>query len=151
MIVLNILDLLQGKYKNLEIDEMYTFPEEMYQNSGILSLKDVSLKGDITYYDDANILLTGKVSGTMLLEDSISLEEVPYPFSFEIEENIREKIKKDENTLDILSILWENIVLEVPIRYTKVEDYQKYQGDGWSLVEEENYEGPKNNPFEDLL
>ena len=57
--------------------------------------------------------------------------------------------KLEENILDIYAILWQNIVLEVPLRYSKVEDYGKYQGDGWKLVSEEELK-LKNNPFSAL-
>ena len=45
---------------------------------------------------------------------------------------------KNENSLDILSFLWENIVLEVPTYFTEVKDFSKIQGDGWRLIREED-------------
>ena len=56
------------------------------------------------------------------------------------------EVKNIENTLDILSVLWENIVLEVPIRFSEVSDYYKYQGNGWHLVSEEEYEKEEEAP-----
>ena len=47
-------------------------------------------------------------------------------------------------------ILWENIVLEVPLQFTKVTDFSKFQGDGWKLVSE-NEPTTNNNPFSELL
>ena len=88
----------------------------------------------------------------MILKDSVSLEEITYHFSNHLEEEVTEKVKNIENTLDILSVLWENIVLEVPIRYSVVDDYSDYQGDGWHLVSEEEYEKEEGNfPFRNLL
>ena len=88
----------------------------------------------------------------MILKDSISLEDVTYHFSNQLEEEVTEKVKNIENTLDILSVLWENIVLEVPIRFSEVSDYSKYQGNGWHLVSEEEYEKEEGYfPFRDLL
>ena len=54
------------------------------------------------------------------------------------------------NTLAILELLWENIVLEVPIRFTKVEDFSKFHGDGWKLVSEDD-NSHENNPFSEIL
>ena len=54
-----------------------------------------------------------------------------------------------KNTLDITEILWQNIMLEVPLRFTTVDDYSKYQGDGWKLTSEEELK-VENNPFNDL-
>ena len=57
---------------------------------------------------------------------------------------------KNKNTLDIFSFLWENIVLEVPLQFTKVEDLSKFHGDGWRLISEDSLKR-ENNPFSDLL
>ena len=65
------------------------------------------------------MLLEMDCSGTMKLNDSVSLEPVNYNFSFKISENVAEKLEKDQFTLDIISILWENIVLEQSISNNK--------------------------------
>ena len=65
-------------------------------------------------------------------------------------ENIEENLEKDENSIDILPILWQNIVLEVPLRFTKVNDLSKYNGDGWKLISEEEASSTSNNPFLEL-
>ena len=88
-------------------------------------------------------------SGEMILEDSISLDEISYPFSVKIEEKVDENSKKISNTIDIMDILWQNIVLEVPLQLTEVEDLTKYQGEGWKLVSEEEL-NKENNPFSNL-
>ena len=86
----------------------------------------------------------------MIIKDSISLEEVSYPFEIQFDDFLPENYIKNENTLDILGFLWENIVLEVPLRFTKVQDLSKYQGDGWRVVREDERINP-NNPFLELL
>ena len=87
----------------------------------------------------------------MKLNDSVSLELVNYPFSFKISENVSEFLEKDQFTLDIISILWENIVLEIPIRYSEVTNYDEYKGDGWRVISEDEKKVNTNNPFKDLL
>ena len=79
------------------------------------------------------------VEGIMYLEDAITLEEVRYPFSFQINEILNEKddefqeyLKNSKNILDIIEILWENIVLEVPISVTNASNAQQ-SGEGWQL------------------
>ena len=63
---------------------------------------------------------------------------------------LEENCKKNENTLDIFQFLWENIVLEIPLQFTKVKDLSKFHGDGWKLIREEELI-TSNNPFADLL
>ena len=79
------------------------------------------------------------ISGEMIIADSISLEPIEYPFFIEYDDIIEENCKKSENTLDIFQFLWENIVLEVPLQFTKVEDLSKFHGDGWKLISEDDY------------
>jgi len=85
----------------------------------------------------------------MVLEDSISLDPIDYPFSMEIEEELEDFSEKMENTLDITDILWQNIMLEVPLRVSNVENFNEYQGDGWRLVDEDSIKNT-NNPFKEL-
>ena len=149
---MNIQKLLRGEINSLTVDEEFEIPCEWYQNTDIVSLKPVKVVGTITFLSEDSILMNITVSLTMILKDSISLEEIPYPFSFQMEENIAERLEKAQNDLDILSILWENIVLEIPMHYTQVKNLEQYQGDGWKLMTEEDYQKKeKNNPFQELL
>ena len=144
-----IIDIDQLDSNDLVIDEEFSFPEE-YKCKDIKKLKDLHIKGIISKdnYDDIHLDLN--ITGKMLIEDSISLEDVLYDFSCKIDENIEESLKNNTKTIDIIDVLWQNILLEVPLRYTEIKDYNKYQGDGWKLISEEdiNY---SNNPFKELI
>ena len=148
---MNIKDLLDSKVNNISIDEEFTIPKEDYANTEIIDLEKVKVEGNLTYPDVNDLLLDIECSGTMKLNDSVSLESVNYPFSFKISENVAEFLEKDQFTLDIISILWENIVLEIPIRYSEVKSYDKYKGDGWRVISEDEKNVNTNNPFKDLL
>jgi len=147
--MINLVELLSLVKDSIIIDDTYQLSCEYYKDTDVKNLSDIKVKGLLQRKEDENIYLDADVSGSMCIEDSITLEEVWYPFSFKIEENISEFIEKNENSLDLLELLWQNIVLEVPLRYTTVKDYSSYQGDGWKLVSEE--ELSKNNPFSVLL
>lgn len=140
----------------IEITNIYNIPEEYYQNMGVKKLDNVKVDGYIYLSpseEDIEVEIESincKIEGTMTIEDSISLEPIEYPFSIEYDDEIDENCKKNENTLDIFSFLWENIVLEVPLRFTKVTDFSKFRGDGWKLVSE-NELTTNNNPFSELL
>ena len=134
----------------IELDGKYEIPEEYYKDSDVLRLDPVSVKGSIVRETDDIDYIDVLVNGIMYLQDSISLEEEKYPFSLKIEGNLEEFATNLENTLDISSILWENIVLEVPLKFTKVEDLSKFHGDGWKLVSEDEI-ASRNNPFKELL
>ena len=86
----------------------------------------------------------------MIIPDSITLENIEYPYEIEYDDYLEDNCKKNENILDIFQLLWENIVLEVPLQFTKVKDLSKFHGDGWKLVSEDELV-KNNNPFSDLL
>ena len=144
------LTLLHSKTKEyIDITGVYNIPEEYIDKNLVLSLNDIKVEGKI-YQDSEEDMVDCKIEGNMLLEDSISLEPVEYPFLIEYNDILEENSKKSENLLDIFSFLWENIVLEVPLQFTKVKDLSKFHGDGWKLVSEEELV-KNNNPFGDLL
>lgn len=134
------------KYSVINIDEDIDFiPKE--NDLGIKKLQNIHLKGKITYNDLEELELNLKITGTMYLLDAMTLEEIPYDFSANIEEslieneiNLEKYINKSQNTLDIQEILWENIVLEVPIRVKKDDTLISLEGEGWQLNKEEKEE-----------
>lgn len=134
----------------IEIDEFYDIPSDYYEGTDVKSLENVHAMGCITRETDDVYYVDIDVEGTMVLQDSISLEDVNYPFSTHIEGNLEEFVTNLENSLDILEFLWENIVLEIPLKFTKVEDLSKFHGDGWKLISEEE-NSISNNPFMEYL
>lgn len=134
---------------DISIKEKIVFSNE-YTHTDIKRLDDVFVEGIISKDDYEDIHINLSVSGKMLIEDSISLEDVLYAFTCEIDEILEENEKNNSKTIDITDILWQNIILEVPLRYTEVIDYSKFQGDGWKLVSEEERR-ISNNPFKALI
>ena len=147
---INLDELYSGILDSISLDEDIIFPQETYHINDIKRLSDVHLNGEITKNNQSEVILTGTLRGVMTILDSISLDEVNYHFLIELEENLEEIMEKGKNSIDILDILWQNIVLEVPLRYTEVTDYSKYSGDGWRLISEEELKY-ENNPFQALL
>ena len=149
------LTLLNSNTVNeIDISNTYSIPESYYENTDIISLNNVLVKGKIKRIDneedESTLYIDAIIDGIMIIPDSISLEEVEYPFHIEYSDFYEENDKNNENTLDIFAFLWENIVLEVPLQFTKVTDLSKFHGDGWKLISEEdrNHEA---NPFSELL
>ena len=148
--------LHSGTVPEVDITNTYTLTKEYYENTGVLELRNIEVEGKVyrgaaeEEIDEFQDYIDCKITGTMIIEDSISLEPVEYPFSAEYDDILEENCKKNENTLDIFQFLWENIVLEIPLRFTKVQDLSKFRGDGWKLIDEEEQK-TSNNPFSDLL
>ncbi len=120
------------------IEEDIEIPKEYYGTTDIIDIKNVHVSGEITINFQDELVADLKVSGIFILPCAITLEEVPYDFSVKIEEimgNFDTFYNKNKNTLDILPLLWENIVSEVPIRVVKEGvSSQSINGEGWELV-----------------
>ncbi len=145
---LDLLTLNNNLKTMLEISQKVEIPKEWYQKTSIINFQDLWLEGTVTNNGNT-ITLKANISGIMIIEDSISLDPIEYPFSCEIEENLQDFLKNNENTLDITEILWQNIMLEVPLRLSNVENFDEYQGDGWKLISEDSIQNT-NNPFSEL-
>lgn len=144
---IDLLRLKNNVDKKIKIDENITFSQEQLENTELLDLKDVKVDGELTKdsMDDINLYLN--VTGAMYLPCAITLESVEHKFSFTIDdklENVLEEVKNDkkiENTIDILPIIWENILMEIPMRVVSPNAKpEKLKGDGWQFVTE-----PKGN------
>ena len=132
------------------IDEIVNIPYNYFENSKIKKLDGIKVIGKLYYDVEDNLLAKLSISGKMLIVDDISLEDVLYPFSIEYDDIVEENLKNDQNRLDLFEFLWENIVLEVPLKFTKVENLSEFHGDGWKLISEEDNK-LNNNPFSELL
>ena len=148
--IIDITLLNQNIKDEILLDEVVKIPENYLENTEIKGLKNVCVKGRIFIDSDQVLTLQCTLSGVMIILDSVSQNAVDYPFSVEIDENLLENDEKFENTLDILEILWQNIVLEVPLRFTMVTDYSKLCGDGWRVLSEDSKKEESNNPFKEL-
>ncbi len=134
----------------IDISGEYSIPHEYFEGFDVISVDNIKVDGFITKDEEEEDKISCTIDGNMIIPDSISLEEVSYPFMIEYDDIIEENCKKDENTLDIFRFLWENTVLEVPLQFTKVDDLSKFHGDGWRLISEDELR-QQNNPFSDLL
>mgnify|MGYP003294723836 CR=1 FL=1 len=158
----NLLRLKNGLDKYIDIDLTYSFTKEELEGTDLLGLKNVKILGSIKKNAIDDIVIQLSVSGVMEIACAITLIPVDYPFSFEIEgtreELLREEeenVKKDENILDIFSIIWENILMEIPMRVVSpgAEDQlTNLKGDGWKVITEEAKEvNPELAKLKDLL
>lgn len=140
----NLEEINSNVKDELIVEEKVKIEDTFLDGTSIKKLENLKLKAIIFRNSADETILSGTLSGNMHLEDSISLDDIVYPFSIELEEIL----ENEANTIDILPILWQNIVLEVPLRYTNVSDLSNYSGDGWKLISEE--EVKSNNPFLEL-
>lgn len=137
------IDLAKIDEKGIVIDDTVSFDESYIKKTPIKKLDNIKVKGRAYYSITNEIVFECDVTGVMVLEDSLTLEPVDYPIDIHINEvlgeNTEENVKNESKTLDIIDILWQNIVLEVPIslRVNPEKDYDM-KGEGWELLKEED-------------
>lgn len=129
-----------NRFSKISIDENVVIDKELYKDTELRDLRDVHVSGMVEIDFEDNINLKLNIAGTMILPCAISLQDVEYKFDTEIEDSIgkfEEIYKNNKNTLEISSILWENIVLEIPIRVVaECVKPSNTSGDGWELISE---------------
>lgn len=156
---IDLLRLKNNVDKVIEINEDISFDGFDFSGTDLIDLKDVHVSGNLTKDSMDDICLYLSVSGVMVLPCAITLEEVLHNFSFVVDdklENILEELKNDkkiENTIDILPIIWENILMEIPMRVVSPNaKLDNLKGDGWRFVTDEvKSVNPELEKLKDLL
>ena len=146
---IDIKRLIINYIDKLKINEEVNIPENLLQSSLITELKNIHLDGELFIDEEDNLNLIGKLSGTMVLKDDITLAPVEYQFDAEIEEIL----EKNKNILDITDILWQNILVEIPSKVRSTDEDINLEGDGWRVISEEQFNKERsksNNPFANL-
>ena len=117
------------------------------------------MSGRIYYSLTKEVIFAGNVNGNMTLVDGYSGDLIDYPFNINLDEilanfsNEDEKVgKKPKNSLDLKEVLWENIVLEVPIVVSKDNKVKTKKGEFWEVRDENSKkDDPRLECFRTLL
>ena len=152
-------DLNKITEQGILIDTIISFDEEYLRVSEIKKLDNVHVSGRIYYSLTKEVIFAGNVNGNMTLVDGYSGDLIDYPFNIDLDEiladfsNEDEKmVKKPKNSLDLKEVLWENIVLEVPIVVSKDNEVKTKKGEFWEVRDENSKkDDPRLECFRTLL
>lgn len=148
---IDLTNILANIVSAININEQVIIDNEILKTSSIRRLDNTMFKGRIFKDYEDNLVLEGNITGIMVLPDDITLKDVNYEFKSEIFEYIEEVFTIDKNSIDILDYLWQNILVEVPLKVRSDEDDNiTLKGDGWRLITEEELNNRSNRPFSDL-
>ena len=143
--IIDLTKLNSGIEEYTTIDLSYSFSKEELKDSEILELNDVKIYGTISKNSLNDYYLDLEISGIMVLPCAVTLKPVNHDFNIKISDNLNEllseidkNIKKVENLLNIFPIVWENILMEVPMRVVSsdVSDVP-LEGNGWKFIKED--------------
>ena len=157
---IDLTKLVTSYTEEIEVSGDVNIPDNMFLGTDVRALRDVKFWGSIIKLCDGDYQISGNLSGIMVLPDDITLEDVDVKFNSEIEESFSEFCKPEEknleiiqNRLDITEFLWQNILVEIPLKVTSEKSTGiSLKGDGWRLITEEELEKEKSNnsPFSEL-
>ena len=140
--IIDITSLNLNEKNIINVDEILNVDEEEIKKTELIDIKDIKIKGTISKNNLNNYILNLNVEGIMILPCSRTLEPTEYHFNFDIDEEYEEKTKKIQKTIDIFPIIWENILMEIPIRVINPKaDKIKTKGDGWELITDSDNKG----------
>ena len=147
--IIDLFNLITNR-KKIIIDNDVNISEELLKTSTIRRLNNVHFNGYIDRLIDDTYVLSGVLSGTMVLPDDITLEDYEYDFTSDIEEKIDETRINYQKTIDITLDLWQNILVEIPLRAVNEKNKDlTLKGDGWRLISEDDVNSI-NNPLSSL-
>ena len=140
------IDLLKLNYSDqIDVDSDIDYSDDYIKDSGIIHLNNVHVSGTIKTDIEFNYDVNFKLKGEMIINDSLTGEEVPYKFNTNIEEKLENSLK----SLDLIAFLWQYIVMEIPMRFTLCDNLNIKNKD-YEVISEEEYKEKKNNPFKDF-
>jgi len=158
---IDLIGLNSNHLKEIIIDDSYKFSDEKIKEADLLDLSSVKINGRIYKDSLGDYIIDVMIEGIMTLPCAITLKPVKHEFKVNVCDNlytllteIDENTKKVENSIDILPIIWENILMEIPMKVVS-DDAQlsNLEGNGWKLItdKEEKKINPALASLNDLL
>lgn len=141
------IDLTKLIYNNLykiPVEGEIIIPEDYLENTDIIRISPVKVNGYL-FNNEEEYELVINIKGTMILPCARTLKEVKYPFNIDVDEIIDDNNDKSleisQNSLDIFPIVWQNILVDVPLRVLAPDAKEEnIEGDGWRLITEDTNE-----------
>lgn len=160
--IINLTRLFNNIDQEIVIDETINIDEELIKTTEIRKLSPIRVIGNIIKDIGDTYLLNMTINGEMILPCAISLKDVSVPFNIEVYEILSENVDNNEeyikiinNSIDIMPIIWQNIVVEIPLRVVSPKAKNvKLEGNGWKLLNEEEIKSeldPRLSKLKDLL
>ena len=153
--IINLSKLITDLSDEIIIDDEIEIDKSYLKNTDIKDISKIKVYGNIKPYQD-NFELNINVKCTLILVCSISLKDVKYDIDININDIIgesnedvmfEENNKIINNTIDLIPIIWQNIILEVPLKVISPDvEVKSLQGDGWKFITEEKVENKDIDP-----
>ena len=115
-----IHELLKNQNQDNTFESVLDFSDKI-EGSDILAISKVEVSGDYEIYDNIEYVFFINVNVTLTMACAITLDDVEVKLDFEVEEVFTSNKDDEFNliegiTIDLLPIIWSNIILEKPMR-----------------------------------
>lgn len=142
------VELVQAENATIEFNDQITFENSIFkQKNNLRGLSDVTVYGNIHYDHNLDVAIADiEIDGKMIVPCSITLEDVEYDFhtksleTFSFTKTENEDVHPTKgDVVELLPVIFQLIILEIPLKVVK-PGLKKYpKGDGWEVVKEEDY------------
>jgi uncharacterized protein len=136
-----IHELIKKQATSNKFKAIIDFNEDI-KDTDILAITPVEVNGDYEVFDSSEFVFYIDIKCTLTLECAITLKEVPYEIDLQVEEVF--SIDEDEEsntiegiTIDLLPIIWSNIILEMPMRVVSENAYDNFELDNAEFDDDE--------------
>lgn len=154
-----IAQLIKHGSEVFEINELVDFSDILKKNDEIRNLSKVKVTGT-GQLQGKKIVFTLHIEGEMTLPCALTLDDVNYPYSIDTVEIFvldSEDYNEDDDeylvtgtTVELAPVVWQNIVLQKPLRVVKEGAYEELKNQGIELESEddlhESAKAPKVDP-----
>jgi uncharacterized protein len=151
---LDLTRLNNGLDKNMTFSFEKSFEKNDFPKE-VIDMSNVMVEGNIFKDNIRGFVIKMNIEGVLVLPCAITLEPVSFPFNIFIDDEIHNLIENAENinnSLDIFPIVWENVLMEIPLRVVSENaNSQTLNGDGWKLILEEEKKNLKLSALKDLI
>jgi uncharacterized protein len=126
-----IHELIKKQTTNNKFKAIIDFNKDI-EGTDILAISPVEVSGDYEVFDSSEFIFYIDIKCTLTLVCAITLKEVPYEIDLQFEEVFSLEEDEESNTIegitiDLLPIIWSNIILEMPMRVVSENAYDNFE------------------------
>lgn len=128
-----IHELTKNQSQDNTFEAVLDFSDRI-NGSDILKISEVEISGDYEIYDNNEYVFFINIVCTLTMGCAITLDNVDVQLDFEVEEIFTANKDDEFNmiegiTIDLLPIIWSNIILEKPMRVVSANAQHDFESD----------------------
>lgn len=150
-----IAQLIKQGSQVFEINELVDFSDVVKNHDEIRDLSKIKVTGT-GQLQGKKVVFNLTIEGTMILPCALTLEDVEYPFSIDtveifvldsaLYEEGEDEILVTGTSVELAPVIWQNIMLEKPLRVVKEGAHEQLKKQGIEFETEEDLHESESEP-----